>query len=116
MLHWIFGKRISVELSEASETTCAGRLQLENADVNWLLSIDPKRLPHCSNGTRNTALRTLLVDDKEIDFSTGFEGLHTTVYQKILEGNGFGIEDTRDAIETLHEIGLQQRRYIAAHE
>ena len=116
MLHWIFGKRISVELSEASETTCAGRLQFENAEVDWLLSIDPKRSPHCSSETRNTALRTLLVDDEVIDFSTGFEGLHSTVYQKILEGNGFGIEDTRDSIETLHEIAMQHNRLEAAHE
>ena len=33
-----------------------------------------------------------------------FTDLHTVSYQNILEGNGYGLEDARTAIEIVHDI------------
>ena len=41
---------------------------------------------------------------KNLEFSGGFTDLHTKVYKGILEGNGYGIEDARQAIEIVHDI------------
>ena len=41
---------------------------------------------------------------EELEFSGGFTDLHTRVYEGILEGNGYGLEDARQAIEIVHEI------------
>ena len=48
--------------------------------------------------------RRLTVDGDDIDFSGGFTDLHTTSYQEILGGRGFGLEENRCAIETVSEI------------
>ncbi|NNL22655.1 MAG: oxidoreductase, partial [Ignavibacteriaceae bacterium] len=36
--------------------------------------------------------------------SKGFTNLHTRVYENILDGNGYGIEDARASIELAHKI------------
>ena len=38
----------------------------------------------------------------------GFTDLHTGVYEDILAGNGFGIEDTRTAIEIINNVRTQK--------
>ena len=37
-------------------------------------------------------------------FSQGFTDLHTKVYEEILEGKGFGINDARPSIKLVNEI------------
>jgi len=44
------------------------------------------------------------MDGAEIEFSEGFADLHTHVYKRILEGNGFGIEDACAAINLALQI------------
>jgi len=44
------------------------------------------------------------MDGEEIEFSGGFTDLHTASYQHILEGKGFGIYDSKHAIETVYTI------------
>ena len=44
------------------------------------------------------------IDDEEIEFSGGFTDLHTMVYQDILSGRGYGIDDARPSISLVHEI------------
>ena len=44
---------------------------------------------------------------KNLEFSGGFTDLHTRVYEGILEGNGYGIEDARQAIEIVHQLEIQ---------
>jgi UDP-N-acetyl-2-amino-2-deoxyglucuronate dehydrogenase len=44
------------------------------------------------------------VDGEEIDFTDGFEDLHTRVYEEVLAGRGFGIADARPSIELAARI------------
>jgi len=51
-----------------------------------------------------TTFRSITVDGREIEFSEGFTDLHTRVYEEMLAGRGFGIEDSRPSIELTHRI------------
>jgi UDP-N-acetyl-2-amino-2-deoxyglucuronate dehydrogenase len=51
-----------------------------------------------------TTFRSITVDGREIEFSEGFTDLHTRVYQEVLAGRGFGIDDSRPSIELTHHI------------
>ena len=42
--------------------------------------------------------------ERAFDFSTGFEELHTRVYEDILAGGGWGVEDARPSIDLVHRI------------
>ena len=45
-----------------------------------------------------------MIEGKEIEFSDGFTDLHTLVYQDIITGGGFGIEDARPSINLAYEL------------
>lgn len=67
-----------------------GVLHLARAEVDWFLSVDPGVAPE----------RTFKVNaDPPVDLDAGFTAAHTRVYQEILAGHGWGIEDARPAIE-----------------
>ena len=51
-----------------------------------------------------TTFRSITVDGSEIEFSDGFTELHTISYKKILEGKGYKISDSRDAIQITYDI------------
>ena len=99
VLTWIFGPKEEMEVEKISDKTFKGKLKLKRANVEWILSVDDKLL---NEGTRT--LRTLSIDDQEIDFSHGFEDLHTKSYEEILNGNGFGISETEESIKIISEI------------
>jgi len=103
LLIWLFGeaKRNEVHLSEPDRV--GGAIELENADVQWFLSIDARDLPEAVRGVQPT-YRSITVDGEEIEFSGGFRDLHTRVYEETLEGRGFGIEDARPSIELVYRI------------
>jgi UDP-N-acetyl-2-amino-2-deoxyglucuronate dehydrogenase len=104
MLIWIFG---GVELSEihySTPTKIAGVLELKNATVTWLLSIDVNDVPKSTYEKGQTTFRSLTMDGKEIEFSEGFTDLHNRVYEDILNGGGFGPEDARKSIILAHQI------------
>jgi UDP-N-acetyl-2-amino-2-deoxyglucuronate dehydrogenase len=44
------------------------------------------------------------MEGEEIEFSDGFTELHTNSYRDILNGNGFGVLDTKNAIEMVSKI------------
>ena len=46
----------------------------------------------------------LMINGKELEFSDGFTDLHTKIYENILGGGGFGLEENRVAIETVSDI------------
>jgi len=50
------------------------------------------------------AFRSITLDGEEMEFSTGFTDLHTRVYEDVLAGGGFGIEDARPSIELAYRI------------
>jgi len=45
-----------------------------------------------------------MVDGEEVEFSEGFTDLHTKVYEEILAGRGFGIDEARTSVEIAHWI------------
>ena len=104
LLLWLFGPPKSANVTARTNTRIQGRLELEKANVNWLLSVDINDLPpgHLESGKH--AHRALTTDDDSFDFSTGFDDLHTRVYRQILEGGGYGIEDARPSIELVHRL------------
>ncbi|HEX8152307.1 MAG TPA: oxidoreductase, partial [Thermoanaerobaculia bacterium] len=67
--------------------------------VEWFLSVDREDLPG-----GGTTFRSMAIDGEEVDFTGGFENLHTEVYRDVLGGGGFGIEDARPSIELVHRI------------
>lgn len=104
MLTWIFGdvKENIVHIAKPEKT--AGYLQLEKANVKWFLSLDDNDIPEEARSSGQRTYRSITIDEKEIEFSGGFAGLHTAGYQEISKGNGYTLEDARKSIETVYQI------------
>ena len=71
----------------------AGYLELERADVRWFLSADAPTCRSRRSRATKTTFRSITVDGEEVEFSDGFTDLHTRVYEEVLAGRGFGIDD-----------------------
>lgn len=104
MLIWIFGDIVSSKLYISEKHTAAGILELEKAKVQWFLSIDEKTLPQNIKNKGQKTYRSLKIENEEFNFSDGFTDLHTESYRQILNGNGFGIAETKKAIVATSEI------------
>jgi len=103
MLMWLFGAPDKMELHVREDNRMGGFLELPNADVEWFLSLEPKDIPNNTDENQRT-FRSISVDGDEIEFSGGFNDLHTLVYEETMKGNGFGIEDARPSIELVHKL------------
>ena len=104
MLIWIFGKIQLNIVHYRDAKSASGFMELENARVRWFLSVDERRLPADVYSSGQRTYRSITVDGKEIEFSSGFTDLHTLSYQDILDGNGFGLQEARPSIEAVHHI------------
>jgi UDP-N-acetyl-2-amino-2-deoxyglucuronate dehydrogenase len=104
LLLWLFGKCQLSEVHLNDPTRAGGFLELENATIQWYLSIDRSDLPPGHANNNKTTYRSITIDGKEVEFSEGFADLHTRVYAKTLAGDGFGIDDARPSIELAHTI------------
>ncbi len=104
MLLWIFGDVKENIVNEHSTDTASGTLELENASVNWFLSIDANTLPDDVKKAGKRTFRSLTVDGDEFEFSEGFTELHTHSYEEILKGNGFRLTETLPSIKLVHQI------------
>lgn len=104
MLMWIFGNVKENIVTEHTESTASGILELEKATVKWRLSIDANTLPKEIRAAGKRTYRTLHIDDESFEFSEGFTELHTKSYENILAGNGFPLMETKRAIELVHQI------------
>jgi len=104
LLIWLFGdvQKSEVHLSEPTRT--GGFLELQNARVRWLLSIDRNDLPQEAIDEGKPTFRSITIDGEEIEFSGGFTDLHTVIYRETLAGRGFGLDDARASIELAHDI------------
>jgi UDP-N-acetyl-2-amino-2-deoxyglucuronate dehydrogenase len=103
MLHFIFGKLQRNVVHYRGEAKAAGYLEYERARVRWFLSIDANDLPAEVKGKKST-YRNIDISGQQLEFSEGFTDLHTTSYQEILAGRGYGLEDARHCIETVDVI------------
>lgn len=83
IMHWVNGKR-----------RATGTIRIGNFEISIVLSIE-KRLP---------PRRMLSINVDEFDLSKNFGDLHILSYQKILAGEGFGIEDCRASIKLCEEL------------
>lgn len=104
MLHFIFGKITHNEVHYRDEKTASGYLQYERARVRWFLSIDANNLPEDAVQGEKLTYRSITIENEELEFSGGFTDLHTQSYERILQGDGYGIEENRTAIETVEMI------------
>lgn len=104
MLHFIFGKVVKNEVHYRDEQTTSGYLEYERARVRWFLSIDANNLPENAVQGEKLTYRSITIENEELEFSGGFTDLHTQSYQRILAGNGYGVEENRAAIETVEHI------------
>jgi UDP-N-acetyl-2-amino-2-deoxyglucuronate dehydrogenase len=98
LLIWLFGEPLDHDLSLKTDQALKGSLHLKQAEVTYSLSIAPS----CERQ------RSFEVWDGEqahlLNLTEGFEGLHTEVYRQALAGNGYGIEDTREAVWLCYQL------------
>ncbi|NOX19417.1 MAG: Gfo/Idh/MocA family oxidoreductase [Chlorobi bacterium] len=104
LLIHLFGEveSFSVEINEKRKMK--GTLNLKNADVNWLLSIDGSDLPEEIKAEGKRTFRSIKIDGDELEFTGGFDDLHTKIYQDILDGKGLGIDEARPSIELAYRL------------
>jgi len=104
MLHFVYGELQENIVHLNTPTKAAGYLEYERARVRWFLSLDANDVPAEDRANGRRTFRAVLADGESIEFSDGFTELHTKVYEDILSGGGFGVEDNRVAIETVATI------------
>lgn len=104
MLIWIFGKVQYSELHLKTRDRVSGYIELKQARVRWFLSINQETIPETLRKKGHRTFRSLIIDGQELEFSKGFDNLHTNSYRKILQGKGFTLEDCFPAIELLHSL------------
>lgn len=104
MLSWIFGAVKKNITHVHTHDRAAGYLEFEKARVRWFLSINYDVLPNDIKAKGQRTYRSITIEGKELEFSGGFTDLHTKVYQGILNGEGYGLDDARQSIEIVHEI------------
>ena len=88
LLCWLFGGWKNIKLDKEGPYAVKGQIDFRNAKVFFNLSI-----------LGNKPKRTLSIMEDVVDMSNNFHDLHIKSYQKIIAGEGFGVEDTRSAIE-----------------
>jgi len=104
MLFYVFGQKKLSIVHLSDEQRCAGYLEFERARVRWFLSVNEQDLPDDVHAAGQRTYRSIKMNEQEIEFSSGFTDLHTVTYEKILEGNGFGVSESRPSIEIVSEI------------
>jgi len=104
MLSWIFGEMKENIVHVKTPDANSGTLVLKNANVRWFLSVNYDYLPAEVRAKGQTTFRSIRIEGEEIEFSGGFKDLHTLSYEKILKGNGFGLDDAYSSINIISKI------------
>lgn len=104
MLHFVYGAVQENIVHLNTPTKAAGYLEYERARVRWFLSLDVNDVPAKERAQGKRTYRAVVVGGENLEFSDGFTELHTKIYEDILSGGGFGVEDNRVAIETVSTI------------
>jgi UDP-N-acetyl-2-amino-2-deoxyglucuronate dehydrogenase len=115
LMLWLFGPVVECEVHLHETRRMSGFVELERARVRWFLSTEASDLPFPPQPGVRTTFRSITVDGQEIEFSEGFADLHTRVYEEVLGGRGFGIDESRPAIELTHQIREAPPEPKAAH-
>jgi UDP-N-acetyl-2-amino-2-deoxyglucuronate dehydrogenase len=104
MLAWIFGDVQENIVHVHTHDTAAGYIEFNKARVRWFLSINESAIPEALLKQGKRTYRSMKIADHEIEFSDGFTDLHSESYKKILEGNGFRLNEARKSIEIVYNI------------
>lgn len=104
MLCWIFGNTLEFEVNTYKHDHAKGTIKLEKANVSWFLSINRDHLPDIIKNKGSKTYRSITIEDQELEFSSGFEDLHSIIYKEILNGNGYSIKDAMTSIKLVHDI------------
>ena len=104
MLHFVYGRLQENIVHLNTPTKAAGYLEYERARVRWFLSLDVNDVPDAERAQGKRTYRAVVADGENIEFSDGFTELHTRIYEEVLAGRGFGVEENRVAIETVANI------------
>jgi len=102
LLIYLFGPVTHYQMNDFAATKAQGNLEFKNAFVSWFLSVDKNDIP--MEARPAMTYRALNIGEYSLEFSQGFENLHTLSYQNILNGQGFGIEEARAAIELTYYL------------
>ncbi len=103
MLGFVFGDLKTNVVHHRAMDCAAGYLEYERARVRWFLSINARDIPAHLEGKQRT-FRSITMDGRNIEFSDGFNDLHTASYREIMAGRGFPLEAVRPSIETVAAI------------
>lgn len=103
MLIYVYGDVKSISMHHRDPHVLSGLINFETVNVRWFLSIIDKHSPYYSKKDNQT-YRSITIDGKELDFSVGFNDLHTESYKDILRNDGFGIEDNKPVMRLLENI------------
>lgn len=104
MLQWVFGDVREQVVHISSHDRATGFLSLERANVKWFLSINAETIPERQKDLGLRTYRSLRIGNEEFEFSDGFADLHTRSYERILDGDGYTMEDARKSIEIVYAI------------
>ena len=104
MLSWIFGGVKQNVVHIRNHDRVAGYLEFERARVRYFLSINYDTIPAEIRAAGKRTYRSINMENTEVEFSEGFTDLHTQSYRRILEGEGFGLEEARNSIQIVHDI------------
>ena len=107
MLCWVFGPVQQNVVHIHTHDRAAGYLEFERARVRWFLSINIDTIPSDVIAAGKRTFRSLSIDGESFEFSEGFTELHTESYRRILNGEGFELEEARNAIQIVHDIRKQ---------
>lgn len=104
VLHWIFGPVKENVIHLHTHDRASGYLELEQARVRWFLCIDEGAIPEELRAQGHRTFRCMTVDGEEMEFSKGFNDLHTLSYESVLKGEGFRIDDAAPAVNIAYKI------------
>lgn len=104
MLHFVYGALQENIVHLNTPTKAAGYLEYERARVRWFLSLDVNDVPENERANGKRTYRAVVANGENIEFSEGFTELHTRIYEEVLAGRGFAVEENRVAIETVAQI------------
>jgi UDP-N-acetyl-2-amino-2-deoxyglucuronate dehydrogenase len=95
LVYFLFGEYVDFNINKYESNHAAyGTLTTKMSEVIWYLNINKYKKPE----------RQIIINDTELKLDNNFGNLHTTVYEEILKGNGYGIKDIKPTIEMIDKM------------
>ncbi len=104
ILLWLFGEVQSFSLIKNEETLKSGILELENARIQWLLSINKEDKAPFGKSSDMSPFKQLVIDDTVIDLDHHFDNLHSIAYKNILSNCAYTLETCLPHISLINQL------------